>query len=116
MMLICGEEHPSVEPSKEEIDQTMAEIEAWTQKWADKIVDGGAELQPSATAKTVRADRDGRPLITDGPYAELKEVIGGVIYLECADIDEAAAVAAEWPRIRPNSWMTAVEIRPVMQR
>lgn len=116
MMLICGEENPSVEPSQAEFDVTMAEIQAWSEKWADKIVDGGAELQPSTTAKTVRTDGAGRTLITDGPYAELKEVVGGVIFLECADIDEAAAIAAEWPRIRPDSWMTAVEVRPVIQR
>ncbi|MFU8875010.1 YciI family protein [Micromonospora sp. SL4-19] len=54
-----------------------------------QIADGGAELQPRDTARTVRAGMNGQPVITDGPYLELKEVIGAVVMLECDDIDEA---------------------------
>jgi hypothetical protein len=114
MMLICGEEGPAREPSKDELDATLADVRAWSERWADHLVEGGAKLRPATTAKTVRADRDGRPLVIDGPYTELREVIGGVILLECADIDQAVAIAADWPRLRADSWTTAVEVRPVM--
>lgn len=115
VMLIVGEEQP---PAEDEFEATMAEIDAWYEKWsaAGKIVPGGAELNDASTAKTVRGSADGKPVITDGPYAELKEYIGGVIYLEAADIDEAAAIASEWPRLSPASMMTAVEVRPVIER
>lgn len=115
VMLIVGEEQPLDEG---EFEATMAEIDAWYTKWSEagKIVPGGAELNDGATAKTVRGTADGKTVITDGPYAELKEYIGGIIYLEAADIDEAAAIASEWPRLRPDSPMTAVEVRPVIER
>ncbi|WP_370936934.1 YciI family protein [Amycolatopsis sp. cg13] len=73
----------------------------------------GIELQPRETAKTVRAGANGQPLITDGPYVELKEIVGSVILLECGDIDEAVEVAASWP-LGPGA--SAVEVRPVMSR
>jgi hypothetical protein len=114
-MLIVGED---VAPAEGEFDAVMSEIDAWYTKWAaaGKIVPGGAELNDAASAKTVRGVADGKPVITDGPYAELKEYIGGVIYLEAADIDEAALIASEWPRLHPNSMMTAVEVRPIIER
>lgn len=65
-------------------------------------------LQPVATAATVRF-RDGRPLVTDGPFAETTEQLGGFFLLELADLDEAIAVASQLP---PATKGTA-EIRPV---
>lgn len=117
-MLIVGQDVMYGELPEGEVDATMAEIDAWFTKWsaAGKIVPGGAELNDAAQAKTVRATADGPPVITDGPYAELKEYIGGVVYLEADDIDEAAAIASEWPRLRPDSMMTAVEVRPIIER
>jgi hypothetical protein len=117
-MLIVGQDVPYAELPEGEVDTTMAEIDAWFEKWsaAGKIVPGGAELNDASLAKTVRTTGDGPPVITDGPYAELKEYIGGVVYLEADDIDEAAAIASEWPGMRPDSMMTAVEVRPVIQR
>ena len=80
----------------------MKQIYGWFERWqpTGKIADGGAELQRRDTAKTVRAGADGGPVVTDGPYLELKEVIGGFVMLECDDIDEAARIAATWPRRR----------------
>jgi hypothetical protein len=117
-MLIVGQDVPYAELPEGEVDTTMAEIGAWFEKWsaAGKIVPGGVELNDASMAKTVRAVADGPPVITDGPYAELKEYIGGVVYLEADDIDEAAAIASEWPRLHPDSMMTAVEVRPVIER
>jgi hypothetical protein len=70
----------------------------------------GAELEAPKTAKTVRV-RDGETLVTDGPYAETKEQIGGIIELEAADLDAAIAIAA---RI-PVALRASVELRPVIE-
>jgi hypothetical protein len=69
---------------------------------------GGEELQPSSTATTVRW-RDGRPLVTDGPFMESKENVAGFATIDAADLDEAIAIAKRWP---PHAQV--VEIRPVI--
>jgi len=71
-------------------------IYGWFEKWggSGKIADSGVRLQPSHTTKTVRAGSGGAPVITDGPYLELKEVLGGVVFLEAQDLDEAVSFAA----------------------
>jgi hypothetical protein len=63
----------------------------------------------TANATTVRV-RDGKALVTDGPFAETKEVLGGFYVLDCADLDDALSYAAKIP----DSWNGAVEVRPVM--
>jgi hypothetical protein len=70
----------------------------------------GVELDEPETAKTVRVV-DGRPVVTDGPYAETREVIGGLMIVECADLDEAIGLAASIPLVSRGS----VEIRPVAE-
>jgi hypothetical protein len=70
---------------------------------------GGDELKSSATATTVRV-RDGETLVTDGPFAETKEQLGGFFLLECRDMDEAIEMAAKIPGARHG----AIEIRPVV--
>jgi hypothetical protein len=76
----------------------------------DEVV-GGAELQETGTATTVRV-RNGDRLVTDGPYAEVKEALGGLFILECGSIDEACRLAAEIPAAERG----AVEVRPVVIR
>jgi len=73
----------------------------------DEVV-GGAELDSTGTATTVRV-RDGERLVTDGPYAEVKEALGGFFILECDSIDEACTLAAEIPAAEHG----AIEVRPV---
>src|SRR5215218_8390780 len=77
----------------------------------DERVLGGGELQSTKTATTVRV-RDGDRLVTDGPYAEVKEVLGGYIVLECDSIDEACQLAAKIPAAEQG----AIEVRPVYVR
>ena len=72
------------------------------------VLSGGEELGPTASATTVRM-RDGRQLVTDGPYAEAKEALGGYFILDCESLDDALAWAA---RI-PGASHGAVEVRPV---
>ncbi len=71
---------------------------------------GGEALEPSTTATTVRV-RDGETLLTDGPFAETKEVIGGYYILDCPDLDTAVHWAAQIPGAKTGS----VEVRPIIE-
>lgn len=70
---------------------------------------GGNELQPTSRATTVRP-RNGKRIVTDGPFAETKEAMGGYYLIEARDLDEAVAIAARVPSARWGS----VEIRPIV--
>lgn len=80
----------------------------WFQTNGAKIR-GGHELHPTPTATTVRSGEGGRAIVTDGPFVEGNEVIGGYVEVEVADLDEALALAKTWPG-------GTVEIRPVYER
>ena len=67
-------------------------------------------LQPTAAATSVRV-RDGRPLVSDGPFAETREQLGGYFLIDVPDLDEAIAVARQIPMARRGT----VEIRPVVE-
>ena len=86
-----------------------AAIDQWFAEFGreGKIL-GGEELQPSSAATMIRW-REGRPLVTDGPFMESKENVAGFVTVEAADLDEAIAMAKRWP---PQD--QAVEIRPVI--
>jgi hypothetical protein len=71
---------------------------------------GGAHLQPAETATTIRHDPR-QALITDGPFADTKEVLGGYYVLEASDLDEALEFAQRIPAIRLGG---AVEVRPLV--
>lgn len=71
---------------------------------------GANPLHPVATATSVRV-RDGKRLVTDGPFAETREQLGGYFLVEARDLDEAIAIAARIPMARRGT----VEIRPVME-
>jgi hypothetical protein len=68
-----------------------------------------APLHPVSSATTVRI-RDGETLLTDGPFAELREQIGGYYLIDCADLDEAV----RWARTIPAARYGSVEVRPVV--
>ena len=70
----------------------------------------GDQLQPSATAKSVRV-RDGKQLVTDGPFAETREQLGGFFLIEARDLNEATKIAGRIPSARTGS----VEVRPVVE-
>lgn len=71
---------------------------------------GASPLHPTATATSVRV-RDGKPLITDGPFAETREQLGGYFMVEANDLDEAIAIAARIPMAKRGT----VEVRPVVE-
>jgi hypothetical protein len=74
-------------------------------------VSPGLQLQPPETATTVRV-QDGRTLITDGPFVEIKEAIGGYVLFEADDLDAAIELAARIPAARMGG---AIEVRPIME-
>src|SRR5207253_9408074 len=71
---------------------------------------GGFPLHPSSSATSVRV-RDGKRLVTDGPFAETREQLGGYMIIDVKDLDEAIAIAARIPLARTST----VEIRPVRE-
>jgi hypothetical protein len=86
----------------------MSDVYQWFARQGRKVR-GGYQLQPERTATTVRFD-GGKASVTDGPFIEGKELIGGYAEIDVSDLDEAIAMAKEWPTGGP------VEIRPVVDR
>lgn len=93
MALIYGDEAGWESMSDEEGKALDAKHREFQQTVGGKIL-GGAELAPTRSATTVRV-RDGQTLVSDGPYAETKEVLGGFYLLDCADLNEAAKLVAQ---------------------
>jgi len=108
MLLIYGDEQAlspaEMEQCYRESAQLANEIHAKGQYLAT------APLHPTATATSVRV-REGRRLVTDGPFAETREQLGGYFLIEAADLDEAIAIAGRIPMARRGT----VEIRPVVE-
>jgi hypothetical protein len=111
MMLIGGSEDGWAHMSKDEQDALYGRIGAW---WGEHVAAGrivdGHELEPASTATTVRIGRDGSTSVTDGPFIEGKEMVGGYAILDVADLDQALAVASSWPA--PD----VLEVRPIVER
>jgi hypothetical protein len=95
LALIYGDESRWDGLGEQERNEVYDRYRAFAAVAAAKIVDG-AELAPTAAATTVRI-RDGQSVVTDGPFAETKEALGGFFLLDCADLEEAAQVAAQIP-------------------
>jgi hypothetical protein len=95
--------------SPEEQNAVFADYQALNQTPG---VTPGEQLDEPATATTVRVD-GGKTLTTDGPFAELKEAIGGYFFFEADNLDDAIAVAARVPAARLGG---AVEVRPIVER
>ena len=70
----------------------------------------GSQLQPITTATSVRV-RDGKELVTDGPFAETHEQLGGYFLIEARDLDEATCIAARIPSARTGT----IEVRPLVE-
>lgn len=97
-------------PSPEELQAESPRWFAYTQQLQESgVMVAGDALQPLETATTVRV-RDSETLLTDGPFAETKEALGGYYILDVPDLDAALAWAAKMPNIAYGS----VEVRPVM--
>jgi hypothetical protein len=112
LMLVCVEEDPdAAEPTDTETDEQTDDGDG-SFPWLDDVVARGIRLDgdrlaSTRTARTV-AVRDGEVLVSDGPFAETKEVICGYDVLECATIEEAVQVAAA----HPVAAFGKIEVRP----
>jgi len=104
-------EVPPPAPGSPEFAQMLEAYQAATTAMsaAGVLVDS-APLQDPLTARTLRL-RNGEPMVTDGPFMEIKEVIGGYYVLNCADFDEAL----RWVATIPAARYGAIEVRPVME-
>ena len=101
---------PSQDPTPEQMQEMMEPWNAFNRELLDAgAFVAGEGLQPSVTATTV-SFAHGDQTVTDGPFAETKEQLGGFYLLECADLDEALAWAKKTPT-RPGN---AVEVWPAM--
>jgi hypothetical protein len=106
MLIHCVDE--SLELSADEVTAVEASLASWIEDTVARGVNlHGSRLQPTSDATTVRMRND-EVLIADGPFAETKEQIGGYDVIECANLDQAIAVAAEHPTARIGT----IEVRP----
>jgi hypothetical protein len=112
VLLFCGsqaDQQAFDALSPDELRARYAEVGRWFQQHARQIVES-QQLQGPQTATTVRWTRDGQPTITDGPYIESNEIVGGYATVDVADLDEALRMARSWPG------GGTIEVRPVMTR
>jgi hypothetical protein len=95
----------------EKTDELMGEVDALIKELTEsgELVGTEALADPSNT-KTVRV-RGGVPAVTDGPFAEAKEQLGGYLIVDCESPERAAEIAARWP----NARFCAMEVRPIME-
>jgi hypothetical protein len=108
MLLIYGD--PSEAPPEAQSEEQMQRWFSYTNDLqAAGAMKAGDALQMPDTATTVRV-RDGETLLTDGPFAETKEILGGFYLIDVEDLDTALGWAAKMPNIANGS----VEVRPVM--
>ncbi|HKS44268.1 MAG TPA: YciI family protein [Amycolatopsis sp.] len=98
-----------VEADKADYGKISPEYKTYTKQLIDSgVLREGRRLQRSSTATSVRV-RDDEQLFTDGPFAEVREQLGGFYLIECADLDEALKWAAQCPGAKHGT----VEVRPV---
>ena len=91
-------------------DAYMAQYNDFTRETRERnVFQAGEALHPTSAATTLRV-RDGKTAVTDGPFAETKEQLGGYYILDCKDLDEALEFAAKIPGARHGS----IEVRPVV--
>ena len=107
LCLIYGDES-AFEQATEQDFQNLMEAHNKFGHNNEPALRGGNALQPSTTATTIRTDASGKQTVTDGPFTETKEALGGYYLIEAKDFDEALAIAKQVPA--PNG---CVELRPI---
>jgi hypothetical protein len=108
MLLVYGDEKALSENEREECCRESAEL-------ANKIHATGqylaaSPLEPTPMARSVRV-RDGKHIVTDGPFAETREQLGGFFLIDARDLDEALTIAAQVPMARRGT----IEVRPMRE-
>lgn len=111
MLLLVSDPADEPTPDDEAFGPYMGEWAAYSQALVEAgALVGGEALEGAETASTVRV-RDGKRIVTDGPFIESKEVIGGYYVIDVANLDEAL----DWAAKIPNAHFGNVEVRPVME-
>jgi hypothetical protein len=110
MLLICHDEQTWNSRREDERQSIYAEY----RELIDELKTNGKylfgdQLQPATTAQSVRV-RNGEQLVTDGPFAETREQVGGFFMIEADSVDEAKSIAARIPSARTGT----IEVRPVV--
>ncbi len=111
MLILASNPADEPAPDSEAFGPYMGEWAAYSQALAEAgAMVAGEALQGPETASTVQV-RNGKRIVTDGPFIESKEVIGGYYVIDVADLDEAL----EWAARIPNAHFGTIEVRPVME-
>jgi hypothetical protein len=110
LLLVCWDAQ-NMDAQSEPASSVAADEESFP--WLDEVQARGIwvtgdQLAPPRRARSVRV-RDGKPIVTDGPFAETKEAVGGFDILECDSLDEAVEIAAG----HPVAQMGTIEVRPL---
>ncbi|MFO0636602.1 MAG: YciI family protein [Nannocystaceae bacterium] len=110
LLLIYEAESAAAQRSEAENGEIFAAYADYTAalKREGKFI-GGEALRPTETATTVRV-RDGETLVTDGPFAETREQLGGFYFVDATDLDDALRLAARIPSAKHGS----IEVRPIL--
>lgn len=110
LLLIYQAELPAgAQPDPNEMAAEFAAYDVFTRETRDRgQFIAGEALEPTSTATSVRV-QGGRTVVTDGPFAETKEALGGFYLLECKDLDEAIEMAAKIPAAKRGT----IEVRPI---
>jgi hypothetical protein len=110
LLMCCFNENDWAAIPESRRSAIMEEYGAWVENLTDKgQYLAGAKLRSTASATTVRS-RNGKTTVSDGPFAETKEQLGGYHLVECRDLDEALALASRIPTVRVGG---TIEVRPV---
>jgi hypothetical protein len=112
LVLIYGDEKEWATSGPEERERIEAGHRRFAAAAGAAIV-GGDELMPPATATSLRQGEAERPTVTDGPFLETKEVLGGFYVLEAPDLDAAITLAGMLPEVAVSH--SGVEIRPIRE-
>ena len=107
LILIYENEESWATADQEAFNSVMAGHQEFGEK-NKAALRGGNALQPTSTATVIRKDASGSATVTDGPFAETKEALGGYYLVEAADLDEAISIAKQVP-----APFGGVEVRPI---
>lgn len=112
MLMICSDEKDDFALTPDDLTKVMGDYRSLIDELkAAGVYEASERLRPVADATTVRV-RGGQVSVTDGPFAETKEQVGGFFLIEAKDLDDAIACAARIPSASHGS----VEIRPIWER
>jgi hypothetical protein len=110
-LLICSDENAMAAFSPEEAAASSAAYAAFGQEMTQRgVLQGGERLRPTTDATSVRVV-EGDVVVSDGPFAETKEQMGGFYLVDCKDLDEAIEVASKIPAAKNG----VIEVRPIWE-